>query len=174
MGAAQGKEKVSDSSNEWLLKINARIASIDAVEEYSRMKGEEKEYREYRDALQAVSDELSKSVASKDYYKAYERGTLKSAKTKLAWFLLSGYGGAEDDADSAVALLEGQVKRGDPEAMWLLGVCCEFGIGTEQNLVRAYSLFAQSRERNSFIGGVLVENGEIRERGKGCLFVPCL
>ena len=45
------------------------------------------------------------------------------------------------DADAAVALLEEKVKDGDAEAMWMLGVCCEFGMGMEQDVERAEQLY---------------------------------
>ena len=108
------------------------------------------EASEYQDTLQAV-----------------ERGDI-AAKTKLAWYLLSGYCGAEVDADKAVVMLEERVKEGDEQAMWMLGLCCEYGMGTEQDIERAETLYKQSRDKGSEIGSYLAEN-EGGERGNGIL-----
>ena len=78
-----------------------------------------------------------------DVEKAIEKGDEK-AKTKLAWLKLSGRGGAERDEDGAVALLEERVKDGDGEAIWMLGVCYEYGLGIEQNVRLAESLYKKS------------------------------
>ena len=71
---------------------------------------------------------------------AMERGD-KRAKTKVAFCKLSGRGGAVFDAEGAVALLEERVKDKDAEALWMLGMCCEFGIGMEQDIKRAELLY---------------------------------
>ena len=103
----------------------------------------------------------------KDVLCAVEGGD-NFAKTKLAWYQLSGLGGAEKDEDGAVALLEERVKERDPEAMWMLGLCNEFGIGTEQDIERAVKLYKQSSYRKkSKIGYFLVKNRS--ERGSGYL-----
>ena len=95
-----------------------------------------------------------------------------SRKTKLAWFKLSALGGCGFDGDGAVALLEERVKEGEPEAMWMLGLCSEFGIGIEQDFKRAKLLYSQSHDGENEIGTVLMENvGDERERGCGCLRV---
>ena len=93
-------------------------------------------------------------------------GSDESAKTKLAWLKLSGLGGAEKDEVGAVALLEERVKENDGEAMWMLGVCNEYGIGTEQNIERANDLYKQSSESGNEIGKFFAEKGE-DERGSG-------
>ena len=102
---------------------------------------------------------------------AVKRG-YEGAKTKLAWYMLSGHGGAVVDAKGAVALLEERVKEGDAGAMWMLGVCCEFGIGIEQDRVRASGLNCQSRDRGSQIGKTLAMN--TGGRGSGYLRIKCL
>ena len=61
--------------------------------------------------------------------------------TDKARWMLEGSHGMERDADAAVALLEAKVKDGDTEAMWMLGVCCEYGMGTEQDVDRAEQLY---------------------------------
>ena len=104
------------------------------------------EESEYEDTLQAV-----------------ERGDA-SAKTKLAWYYLSGYCGAEVDAGKAVAMLEERVKEDDAEAVWMLGLCCEYGMGTEQDLERAKTLYKRSRDKENDIGEYLAEN---RGGGRG-------
>ena len=102
----------------------------------------------------------------KDVKKAVEGGD-ESAKTKLAWLKLSGLGGAEKDEDGAVALLEEIVKEGEDEAMWMLGVCNEYGIGTEQDIERAEDLYKQSSERGNEIGKFFAAHrGDERGSGK--------
>ena len=114
------------------------------------------EEQEYNDALSAV-----------------ERGD-KSAKTTVAWYKLSGLGGAEKDEDGAVVLLEERVKYRDVEAMWMLGECNEFGIGTEQNIERAEDLYKKSSERGNKIGMILMENERYSGRGSGYLKIARL
>ncbi len=106
-----------------------------------------KEYLEWRELKYS---EVLKEVESGD----------NSAKTKLAWLKLSGLGGAEVDEDGAVALLEERVKDSDGDAMWMLGVCCEFGRGIEQNIERAEKLYKQSCEKGNEIGKFFESLGE--------------
>ena len=113
------------------------------------------EEQEYEDALNAV-----------------ERGD-NSAKTVVAWYKLSGHGGAVKDENGAVVLLEERVKERDAEAMWMLGVCDEFGIGTEQNIERAEELYKKSSERENKIGKILMKNKRY-ERGSGYLNIKRL
>ena len=111
----------------------------------------------------------SKEQEYKTVLEAVERGD-DSAKTKLAWYKLSGVGGCEIDADEAVALLEERVKDKDAEAMWMLGVCNEFGRGCEQDISRAEELYKQSSDEGNEIGKILVKNkNEEHPRGSGYL-----
>ena len=63
--------------------------------------------------------------------------------------MLEGSHGMARDADAAVALLEEKVQNCDAEAMWMLGVCCEFGLGTEQDVARAEKLYKRAAELGS-------------------------
>ena len=101
--------------------------------------------------------------------KAVEEGD-DSAKTKLAWLKLSGLGGAEKDEVGAVRLLEERVKDKDGEAMWMLGICNEYGIGIEQNIERAQHLYGRSVTRKSNIGKFLSKH-KSDERGNGTMRV---
>ena len=103
---------------------------------------------------------------------AVERGD-ESAKTKLAWLKLSGLGGCEVDEDGAVELLEERVKEGDDEAMWMLGVCNEYGRGTEQDIERAEMLYKQSSARGNEIGTFFEKHDEY-VRGSGEMKMECL
>ena len=114
---------------------------------------------------------MNKEVSSeeeKTHYKevvfAVESGNNK-AKTELAWYKLSGCGGAEVDVDDAVVLLEERRKDRDVEAIWMLGLCYEYGIGCDQDLEEAERLYKESCNGGSIIGMFLVENGEDDERG---------
>ena len=79
----------------------------------------------------------------------------KDAKTVVAWFKLSGYGGVEKDETGAVALLEQQVGDGDSEAMWLLGLCKEYGIGTEKSVEMGDELYKKSQDAGNAVGEFL-------------------
>ena len=86
--------------------------------------------------------------------KAVEFGEI-SAKTKLARFMLERRDVDERDEEGAVALLQECVDKDDPEAMWVLGLCYHYGIGTEQNLKRARELFKRSSKERSSVGSFL-------------------
>ena len=80
------------------------------------------------------------------------------AKTKVAFCKVSGLWGVEVDLDSGVALLEERVKDRDTEAMWMLGYFLEHGMGTEQDIERANTLYQKSYEE-----GLLLENNTDRD-----------
>ena len=103
----------------------------------------------------------------KEVKSAVERGDNK-AKTKLAWYKLSGFGGVEIDMKSAFALLEERVEDKDAEAMWMLGLCYEYGMGCEQDLERAELLYKQSNDSGNAIGNFLFDNGKDK-RGTGIM-----
>ena len=95
------------------------------------------------------------------------------AKTKLAWYMLSGRGDAAVvDAVGAVALLEERVKDRDSDAMWMLGLCYEYGIGLEQDVERAETLYSQSCDKKNATGNILRNSNE--ERGGGAMKIKCL
>ena len=100
-----------------------------------------------------------------------ENGNVK-AKTKVAFYKLTGLGGVEVD-EGAVSLLEERANDGDNEAKWMLGLCCEYGIGIEQDIERAVLLYLQSSERGNVVGEFLFENGE-GGRGNGVMKVEGL
>ena len=114
----------------------------------------------------------SEKQENEDTLDAVERDD-DSLKTKLAWNILSGRGDIGVDVNGAIALLEEGVKGGDAEAMWMLGICSEFGIGVEQNIERASNLYCQSRDMGNEIGEILVKNGNEHERGRGNLKIWC-
>ena len=117
--------------------------------------------------MSEVDKESDDEVQRKEAERAMENGD-ESAKTKVAYYKLSGYGYAEVDADEAVVLLEERVKDGDCEAKWMLGLCCEFGMGTEQNIGRAEKLYRESCEGGNVIGEFLKEN-DLGGRGSGMM-----
>ena len=111
----------------------------------------------------------SKEQDYKNVLETFERGDDR-AKTKLAWYKLSGVGGCEIDTNGAVELLEERVKAKDAEARWMLGVCYEFGRGCEQDISRAEMLYKQSSDGGNEIGKILVKNkDEEHPRGSGYL-----
>ena len=93
-------------------------------------------------------------VQYKEAVHAMESGD-GSAKMIVAYYKLLGLGGVEVDVDEAVTLLEESVKEGYGEAMWMLGLCCEHGMGTVQDIERANKLYEESYERGSVIGDFL-------------------
>ena len=113
---------------------------------------ENKEDKEYEEVVRAV-----------------ESGDNK-AKTRLAWYKLTGCGGAEIDKDSAVVLLEERVKDKDEEAMWMLGLCYEYGMGCEQDIEKAVKLYKQCCDEGNVIGKFLYKNGKDK-RGSGVVIV---
>ena len=81
--------------------------------------------------------------------------------------MLEGSHGMARDAEAAVALLEAKVKDGDAEAMWMLGVCCEFGMGTEQDVARAEKLYERGAEQGNATARLLTDKLE-NQNGRGC------
>ena len=70
----------------------------------------------------------------------------------VAWCKLAGCGGYSLDRDGAFRLLEERVKEGDAEAMWMSGLCYEYGMGTEQDFEQAELLYKKSRSKGSVVG----------------------
>ena len=97
----------------------------------------------------------------------------ESAKTELAWYKLCGSGGARKDVDEAVFLLEERASSGDGEAMWMLGLCKEYGIGTEQDIEGAEKLYKQSRKAGNEIGKILASKS-LRGSLSGRMKINCL
>jgi len=125
------------------------------------------------DVVRVVFDKESDDEAQrKEAERAMEKGD-ESAKTKVAYYKLSGRGGAEVDVEGAVALLEDRAKEEDCEAKWLLGLCCEYGIGMEQNTERAEVLYRESCEGGNAVGWFLKEN-DFWGRGSGVMKVESL
>ena len=112
---------------------------------------------------------MAAAAAREEEYKRVVRaveGGDNAAKTRVAWFKLAGLWGCELDEDGAVALLEERVKDRDGTAMWMLGLCCEYGMGIEQDVERAEELYKQSRERKNVIGRWFARNRS-GKRGSG-------
>ena len=81
------------------------------------------------------------------------------AKTHLAWLTLSGCEGTEKNEKKAVKMLEERVKDKDVEAMWILGLCKEYGLGTKQDVRGAKDLFKKSSEGGNKVGQFLMSKG---------------
>ncbi len=118
------------------------------------------------DSEKSKAEKSWKELKNKKIKSAVERGD-ESAKTELAWLKLSGLGGADVDEEGAVALLEERVKAGyDGDAMWMLGVCYEYGIGIEQDIEQAEMLYKQSSEKGNKSGAFFESRGGYK-RGSG-------
>ena len=81
---------------------------------------------------------------------AVKRGDQR-AKTLLAFLLLSGLGGASIDHAQAVRLLQERVNNKDIDALWMLGLCYEFGMGVQQNKNTALSLYGKAGGMGMFL-----------------------
>ena len=81
--------------------------------------------------------------------------------------MLEGSHGMTRDADAAVAVLEAKVKDRDTEAMWLLGVCCEYGMGTEQDVGRAEHLYQRAADEGNTTAQLLTDKLK-NKKGRGC------
>ena len=80
-----------------------------------------------------------------------------AAKTKLAKFLLAGCDGVERNPERAVELLKERVQEKDGEAMWMLGLCCEYGMGTETDFDEAERLYELSSSAENMIGDLFAQ-----------------
>ena len=118
-----------------------------------------------------TEEQKSDELQYREAVHAMESGD-ERAKTKVAFFKLSGRG-VKIDGEGAVALLEERVKEGDYEAMWMLGLCCEYGIGTEQDIERAEKLYQECWEGRNIVGEFLMKNDE-GGRGTGVMKVKSL
>ena len=118
------------------------------------------------------SKEALDAAQYREAVSAMKNGDVK-AKTKVAYNKLTGLGGVEVDEEGAVALLDECAKAGDSEAMWMLGLCYEYGIGIEQDIERAVLLYQQSSEGGNVVGKFLLENAE-GERRSGVMKVRSL
>ena len=116
-----------------------------------------------------MTEEVSDEVQYREAVHAMKSGD-ESAKIKVAFFKLSGCGGVEVSSSEAVALLEERVKEGDCEAKWMLGLCCEYGIGTEQDIERAVKLYGECWEGGNVVGEFLMKNDKAG-RGTGVMKV---
>ena len=94
----------------------------------------------------------------------------RSYMTKVAYYKLSGLGGAQYDPDGAVALLKKRVEDEDDEAKWMLGLCFEYGMGVKQDIERAEELYEESWGVGNTIGRFLAMNGK-DSRGTGEMVV---
>ncbi len=103
------------------------------------------------------------SMNEKEEYKqvveAVKEGN-KEAKTKLARYLLSGYGGVQIDEDRAFDILKERVaKDEDAEAMWMLGLCYEYGMGCDKkDEAEAQKLYEQAADKQSLVGKFLMKH----------------
>ena len=80
---------------------------------------------------------------------------LVKAKLDLAMCLFRANEGHEE---KAVKLLEYCAEAGDMDAMWMLGLCLEYGIGVENDDDNAKSLYDSSSRMGCQIGNILKKN----------------
>ena len=74
------------------------------------------------------------------------------------------------DEKEAIALLEEEAKNNNGKAMWMLGLCFEYGIGVERDMDQAYRLYSMCGEENK-IGAFLWRR---RRSESATLEITCL
>lgn len=103
-----------------------------------------------------------------DAVSAMESGD-EHAKRTVAFYKLLGKG-TKVDTYGAVDLLEELALKGDTEAMWMLGLCCEYGMGIKVDIERAELLYCQSKQARNAVGYFL-SNCRGSDRGTDVLLV---
>ena len=73
------------------------------------------------------------------------------------------------DLCDAVQLLQQFVEEGDSDAMWILGMCNEFGLGKPRDIQEAERLYSLSSHEGNAIGSFISVNQEYEEKGKGVM-----
>ena len=172
MGASQDKGEKQGKTKEKEL----RELLLNAERERERVKKEfETVYPKLLEEVEKERERVKKEFETKckEVSDAIEKGD-ESAKTKLAWYKLSGFEGVKVDADEAVVLLEEKVKDRDSEAMWMLGLCKEYGRGTERNIEESEKLYKESNESGNEIGEILAGKGKEYARGSGKMKIKSL
>lgn len=109
--------------------------------------------------LKAMSDGTMNrdSARTSQQRQRQQQGTRRVSRSEAARRVLQDRDAKYEEREQAVAQLEEGVRDGDAEAMWLLGVCCEHGVGTEQNLTRARELYQASQEKGCRTGAFFME-----------------
>ena len=118
-------------------------------------------------------DSKHKTQNTKQQAKQEEkRMTTETETAEKALWMLEGSHGMTRDADGAVVLLEDLVNKhrnnNNTDAMWMLGVCCEFGIGTEQDVHRAEQLFESAAQQGNTTAMLLTDKLK-NKNGRGCM-----
>ena len=111
----------------------------------------------------AVSEEVPEAVENKKSDSNHEE--VLNAKTEDEKAVM--------DPRELVASLKKGAKAGDGEAMWVLGICEEYGIGTKQNFEKAERLYEQSSNANNKTGKILSQKGGCG-RGSGEMVLKSL
>ena len=91
-----------------------------------------------------------------------------NTQTEEALWMLEGSHGRKRDECAAVSLLEKIVEeKHDPDAMWLLGVCCEYGMGTQKDVERAGRLITEATQKGSK-PAMKLSGKLMNKNGRGC------
>ena len=72
----------------------------------------------------------------------------------------------QKNQERAALLLEEAIKTGDSEAAWMLGMCCEYGVGTTVDVERAERLYRRAAEKGSPAGALLATREEGSDKNK--------
>lgn len=90
-----------------------------------------------------------------------------SAAAQKALSMLEGCRKTARDAEAAVAVLKQAAKARDSEATWMLGVCFEYGVGTEQDISRAEQLYQIAKKQQNPSAALLLDKLKDRVDGRG-------
>jgi len=82
----------------------------------------------------------------------------QAEEASAAFNKLTGHGDVGVGTEEAFQLLQERVEQGDGEAMWLLGLCREHGIGVKKDVQIAECLYGFSREAGAPLGYLLMKN----------------
>ena len=137
-------------------KMGASLKKDEREKERAELVDEAERERE-RAQKEFEMQKAAERVKYEEILSAVERGE-ESAKTKVAWYKLSWFGGAQEK---------------DGEAMWMLGLCKEYERGIERDIEGAEKLYKESKEAGNEIGEILVKKGGW-ERGSGKMKIRSL
>ena len=113
-----------------------------------------------KSAMARVVDEARKKMArfmpsgsktAAAVFRIIGEGKTRS-RIQLAWKEFLGYDAGDGDI---IKQLNKEVEAKNGEAMWVYGICKEFGIGTEQDMEKARDLYEESENLGSASGNFL-------------------
>ena len=119
----------------------------------TRIEIEDEEMNEMTEEIKRIEEE--EALEYKKIKKVYDKGE-SNVVGRIAWYLLSGRGGIEKDVEKAFVLLENKADLCDKGmGWWLLGLCYEFGLGTERDRFKTITCYRHANRSKSEIASFL-------------------